>query len=79
MMQLTNLYNAFDKLVDRFSVYKVETIGDGYMIAAGEAEQIESQSRRLHQAMGCAAHHHLSCMCASPSMLMMSIWHHAAP
>ena len=23
-MQLTNLYNAFDKLVDKFSVYKVE-------------------------------------------------------
>lgn len=32
---LTNLYYAFDRLVDKYGVYKVETIGDGYMIAAG--------------------------------------------
>ena len=35
-LMLTNLYYAFDRLVDKFGVYKVETIGDGYMIAAGE-------------------------------------------
>lgn len=34
-LMLTNLYYAFDRLVDKFGVYKVETIGDGYMIAAG--------------------------------------------
>jgi class 3 adenylate cyclase len=25
---LSNMFNAFDKLTDRFSVYKVETIGE---------------------------------------------------
>jgi len=35
-LMLTNLYYAFDRLVDKYGVYKVETIGDGYMIAAGE-------------------------------------------
>ena len=35
-LMLTNLYYAFDRLVDKFGVYKVETIGDGYMIAAGK-------------------------------------------
>ena len=34
-LMLTNLYYAFDRLVDKYGVYKVETIGDGYMIAAG--------------------------------------------
>ena len=29
LMQLTNLYNAFDKLVDKFSVYKVEVRPSG--------------------------------------------------
>ncbi|KAK9784695.1 hypothetical protein WJX73_001889, partial [Symbiochloris irregularis] len=28
-MLLTNLYSSFDRLTDKFSVYKVETIGDG--------------------------------------------------
>ncbi|KAK9850452.1 hypothetical protein WJX84_008964 [Apatococcus fuscideae] len=41
-MLLTNLYNTFDKLVDKFNVYKVETIGDGYMIAAGHDENEKS-------------------------------------
>ena len=33
---LSNLYYAFDRLVDKFGIYKVETIGDGYMLAAGK-------------------------------------------
>lgn len=36
-LMLTNLYYSFDRLVDKFGVYKVETIGDGYMIAAGQS------------------------------------------
>ena len=35
-LMLTNLYYSFDRLVDKYGVYKVETIGDGYMIAAGQ-------------------------------------------
>jgi class 3 adenylate cyclase len=33
---LSNMFTAFDKIVDRFGVYKVETIGDAYMAVAGE-------------------------------------------
>ena len=35
-LMLSNLYYAFDRLVDKFGIYKVETIGDGYMLAAGK-------------------------------------------
>lgn len=35
-LMLSNLYYAFDRLVDKYGVYKVETIGDGYMLAAGK-------------------------------------------
>ncbi|KAK9828691.1 hypothetical protein WJX72_001553 [[Myrmecia] bisecta] len=35
---LTSLYGTFDTLTDKYGVYKVETIGDGYMIAAGHEE-----------------------------------------
>lgn len=35
-LMLSNLYYAFDRLVDKYGVYKVETIGDGYMLASGE-------------------------------------------
>ena len=43
-LMLTNLYYAFDRLVDKFGVYKVETIGDGYMIAAGAPQHCRSTS-----------------------------------
>ncbi|DBB18216.1 hypothetical protein WJX82_000391 [Trebouxia sp. C0006] len=40
-LMLSNLYYAFDRLVDKFGIYKVETIGDGYMLAAGHDEDEE--------------------------------------
>ena len=51
-LMLTNLYYAFDRLVDKFGVYKVETIGDGYMIAAGEQAAVLQHSS---QSCCCAA------------------------
>ncbi len=44
-MMLSNMFTAFDRLVDRFDVYKVETIGDAYMAVAGHEETPEKTAK----------------------------------
>ncbi|QDZ22494.1 guanylate cyclase [Chloropicon primus] len=47
MMMLNTLFTLLDDLCDHHSIYKVETIGDAYMCAAGL--QLKSEVRRLKE------------------------------
>uniref|UniRef100_A0A1I8AU43 Guanylate cyclase domain-containing protein n=1 Tax=Steinernema glaseri TaxID=37863 RepID=A0A1I8AU43_9BILA len=46
---LNDLYLAFDGVVDHFKVYKVETIGDAYMVVSGLPDKRDDHASQIAQ------------------------------
>lgn len=44
---LNAMYSIFDTLTERNSVYKVETIGDAYMVVAGAPDKDANHAERV--------------------------------
>ena len=48
IVMLNDMFARFDRLTEKHGVYKVETIGDAYMVAAGhEPEDMDSGVRKV--------------------------------
>ncbi|GLC61564.1 hypothetical protein PLESTB_001770200 [Pleodorina starrii] len=52
ILMLNNMFTAFDRLCDQMGVYKVETIGDAYMIVSGH-DGVEDHAARMLRMAAC--------------------------
>ena len=57
---LNKLYLCFDTRIDKYEVYKIETIGDAYMVAAGVPKRIGQRHAHELALMALDLVHHIT-------------------